>query len=325
MGDRLRWLGVALLLLLHGVSTHAGEVREIAPGIYLRPGDQEEFSRENRGHVANIGFIVGESRVAVLDTGSSYREGLALRRAIREVTDLPIAYVILTHMHPDHALGAAAFSQDQPVTIGHEQLADALARRQSVYLQRMEEILGRETTQGTRVVFPDRGVTSGDVVALDLGGRTLRLRAYPTAHTNNDLVVYDDKTETLWLSDLLFVERIPVVDGSLSGWLKVIDGFSRQYCAVDTAGPQQTDADCWRVQRAVPGHGPVVSRWKTALARERRYLQRLASDIRRLIAEGGEITRAAEQAAQSERDQWLLFDGYNGRNATAGYAELEWE
>ncbi len=320
--DRTFRRGLLLLLLFHAVSAGAMELRAIADGVYVRPGLQEEFSRENRGHIANIGFIVGGERVAVIDTGSSYREGLALRQAIREVTDLPIAYVILTHMHPDHALGAAAFSQDQPVILGHEQLADALARRQSVYLKRMEQILGEETTQGTRMVFPDRRVAGGDVVTLDLGGRTLRLRAYPTAHTNNDLVVYDDRTQTLWLSDLLFVERIPVMDGSLRGWLKVIDGFAGQFCA----DPGEAAAgDCWTVQRAVPGHGPVVSDWRAALAKERRYLDRLASDIRRIIAEGGEITRAAEEAAQSERDQWLLFDGYNGRNATAGFAELEWE
>jgi len=321
--DRCRLMGLALLLLLQVRLAQAGEVVEVAPGLYVRPGLQEDFSAANRGHIANIGFIVGNARVAVIDTGSSYQEGMALREAIRKVTDLPIAYVVLTHMHPDHVLGAAAFGQDHPVTIGHAQLADALARRQSVYLTRLAQILGDEATAETRMVFPDRSVPSGEVTTLDLGGRTIRLRAYPTAHTNNDLVVYDETTQTLWLSDLLFVQRIPVMDGSLLGWLKVIDSFGQHYC--EDPPPASGEGRCWEVRRVVPGHGPVVTRWQPALERERRYLDRLATDIRRIIAEGGSITRAAEEAAQSEREQWLLFDAYNGRNATAGYAELEWE
>ena len=52
---------------------------------------------------------------------------------------------------------------------------------------------------------------------LDLGGRHLMLRALGPAHTDNDLTIMDDKTRTLWLSDLLFVDRLPVVDGSLLG------------------------------------------------------------------------------------------------------------
>ncbi|PUB72500.1 MAG: MBL fold metallo-hydrolase, partial [gamma proteobacterium symbiont of Ctena orbiculata] len=85
---------------MDGLQARTADAREIAPGIYVWPGIQEEFSTHNHGHIANTGFIVGSERVAVIDTGSSYREGLALRKMIREITQLPIGYVILTHMHP---------------------------------------------------------------------------------------------------------------------------------------------------------------------------------------------------------------------------------
>jgi hypothetical protein len=61
------------------------------------------------------------------------------------------------------------------------------------------------------------------------------------------------------------------------------------------------------------------------LADERRYLDRLAADVRRLVAGGKPITVAADSAAASERSRWGLFDDYNARNATAAFSEIEWE
>jgi len=329
---RLLFKGAALLLFMNTLQAQDGGVMEIAPGIYLRPGVQEEFSASNQGHIANIGFIVGTRSVAVIDTGSSYREGMALRGMIREITHLPIEYVILTHMHPDHSLGAAAFIQDKPIYIGHGQLSEALARRWPTYLGRLGRILGK-AAEGTQMVLPTRVVAVARPLRLDLGGRTLELRAYPTAHTNNDLTVYDDSTGTLWLSDLLFVERTPVVDGSLLGWLKVIGDINGKDCiavfptvAAHSANPALgAGGECGPVKRVVPGHGPVVTEWKRALAGQRRYLERIASGIREVIEKGGTLTQAVERVGWGERDNWLLFDANHGRNVTAGFAELEWE
>jgi hypothetical protein len=74
----------------------------------------------------------------------------------------------------------------------------------------------------------------------------------------------------------------------------------------------------------VPGHGQVRG-WAGALVDERRYLEKLAADVRGLIAGGKPITVAADSAAASERSQWQLFDDYNARNATAAFSEIEWE
>jgi glyoxylase-like metal-dependent hydrolase (beta-lactamase superfamily II) len=77
--------------------------------------------------------------------------------------------------------------------------------------------------------------------------------------------------------------------------------------------------------RVVPGHGPVIDDWPKALAAQRRYFERLLADVRGLIARGAPIDIAAQTAGQSEKGYWELFEDYNARNATAAFAELEWE
>lgn len=106
---------------------------------------------------------------------------------------------------------------------------------------------------------------------------------------------------------MVFINHIPVVDGSLKGWLRALD-----------------DLQAIPAKRVVPGHGPV-SKWPAALADERRYLDTLAADVRALVASGKPITAAAEHAVAAERPRWQLFDDYNARNATAAFSEIEWE
>jgi len=279
---------------------------EIAPGLFLHVGAVAAMTPANQGAIANVGFVVGEQAVAVIDAGGSVAEGREFLAAIRARTPLPIRYVINTHMHPDHIFGNAAFAATGATFVGHKNLPRALASHGAFYLKAFRRSLGDELMDEAQIIAPT--VLVDTVSEVDLGGRRLTLEAWPAAHTDNDLTVFDPTSGTLFAGDLVFVEHIPVLDGNLLGWMKVLDALQHR-----------------RMAHLIPGHGPPMDDWHAALAAEQGYFERLASDLRAAIARGDPLAVAAAQAAQTERPHWQLFDDYNARNATAGFSQLEWE
>ncbi|MEL6576377.1 MAG: quinoprotein relay system zinc metallohydrolase 2 [Pseudomonadota bacterium] len=278
---------------------------EIAPGVLVHKGAQAEAAPENAGDIANLGVVLGARSVAVVDTGGSAQVARAFLAAIRERTALPISHAIITHMHPDHALGASVFAAEGAEIIGHRRLGNALASRAATYLEAGERILG-DAFSGTEIALPEEAVA--ETRTIDLGGRTLRLQAHPTAHTDNDLTVYDEATRTLFAGDLLFIHHLPVIDGSILGWLALAPSLAEI-----------------RAARAVPGHGPVSVLWPRAMQPQTAYLEALAAATRKAVAEGMSIGEAGETLGHRHTEGWLLVSAFGTRNALAAFKELEWE
>lgn len=281
-------------------------VKEIAGGIFAFAGRPEMMTAKNEGEICNVSFIIGDEAVAVIDSGGSVAEGRELLAAIRARTDKPIRYLINTHMHPDHIFGNAAFGETGAIVVGHHNLPRALTARGDYYLQSYRDAMGSELMADIKIVPPTQLVIGEE--QLDLGNRKLTLKAWKPAHTDNDLTIFDEQSGTFFTGDLCFIEHLPTMDGSLLGWivqLEELKGIKAKF--------------------AVPGHGPVPSEWPQALEQEQHYFDALARDIRKAIADGVPMADAVKTAAESERNNWHLFDEYNVRNATAAFAELEWE
>ncbi|MEN3792245.1 quinoprotein relay system zinc metallohydrolase 2 [Fulvimarina sp. MAC3] len=303
----LPWFpGLALAAPASDAAADPLDVTEIADGVFVHHGVVDLMRSSNEGGVANIGFIIGDDGVAVIDSGGSVLEGRRMVAAIAERTDKPIRYVINTHMHPDHIFGNAAYAGGDATFVGHHNLPNALAARRETYLRSNLDLMGADFMAEVSIIPPT--LTVAEETVLDLGNRKLTLRAWPTAHTNNDLTVMDETTRTLFTGDLVFQDHCPSLDGSILGWTEVLGNLTA------------IEAD-----HAVPGHGPIDIAWPSGADPQIRYLDVLTRDVRQMIDEGVPLAEASTTAGQSQKDDWQLFDDFNVRNATAAYAELEWE
>src|ERR1700724_634221 len=223
------------------------EITEVAAGVFVHFGVNDLMTAENEGGIANVGFVVGRDAVAVIDTGGSVREGRRLLAAIRARTDKLIRYVISTHAHPDHIFGNAAFENEGAVFIGHRNLPRALMTRGQFYVDAYRRSMGQEIMADVKLIAPTQLVE--DALNLDLGARPVTLKAWRTAHTDNDLTVLDEDTGSLFAGDLVVAQHVPVLDGSILGWLAVME-----------------ELPLMQPKRIVPGHGPVIENLQEALA-----------------------------------------------------------
>ncbi len=302
--SRRSFLLSGLALSCAGMAAPGPALQEIAPGVFVRQGLDAVASAANRDAIANIGFIVGGRSVLVTDSGGSLADGRWLRAEIRKRTDKPISHVVISHAHPDHCFGAGAFTGDKPVFVGHHALRGELAARGDYYRTRLAEVMPQADVGP--VVYPTLEVA--ETAEADLGGRKVRFTAHPRGHSSCDLSLRDADSGLLFPADILFVGRIPALDGSLKGWLAQIEQLTGTGAA-----------------RAVPGHGPPVVEAAPAFADLVRYLTGLRDETRRAIAAGKSMQQAVDTAGAAERANWRLFDDYNGRNVIQAYKELEWE
>lgn len=267
--------GAGTALALHAVAVPAAEPkagaaafdyrlqpRRVADGVYVLVGRREDFSFANGGNVVNTGFIVGDSGVVVIDTGSSRRYGEQLRAAIARITQLPVVLVINTHHHPDHFLGNQAFA---PETLAALPATSAGIRSEGgAFTDNMYRLNG-DWMRDTEPVAPQRELAPGPLQA---GGRELELIAID-GHTNADLVVLDRKTGTLFAGDLVFHDRAPTTPHArLVPWLAALDRLEKLDFRV-----------------LVPGHGEVASD-ASPIRQTRAYLRWLDHTIAEGAASG---------------------------------------
>ena len=214
---------------------------EVAPGVHVLWGAQEEVSPENGGNIANAGFIVGDDGVLAVDTGPTRRYAGEMLAVIADTAARPVVLAAVTHHHFDHAFGLSAFRDAGVPVVMHRGAAPWLAREGAAVLDNIAALAGPDWMAGTDIAAADRLVDSD--LEIDLGGRIVDILVRGRGHSAGDLMVLDRQTGTLFAGDLVFNGRVPSLPhGDVAVW--------RAQLADIAAGG-------WT--RLVPGHGPLVT------------------------------------------------------------------
>ena len=278
---------------------------EVAAGVFVHQGQALALDASGHDDIANVGFIVGSRCVAVIDTGGSVRVGRALRESVRRRTRLPVCYVINTHVHVDHVLGNLAFVPISRSSWAMRDWRPPSTRSRDFFLSHYAPDLP-DPPSAAQIIAPGRSVALNGATVLDLGGR-LTVRAWPTAHTDCDVSVYDTATRTLWTGDLLFVQRTPALDGSLTGWLAVLDSLA------SAASARGAGTRTCRGGAAAPGGSAA------------RLPQGAARPVYAARSPRAGGCRRHSATPVGSPGQWLLWDETHPHNVARAYQELEWE
>jgi glyoxylase-like metal-dependent hydrolase (beta-lactamase superfamily II) len=278
-------------------------VRRLAPDVYAVLGDT---GRGVEGR-PNAGFVVTAEGVVVIDALASPRQAEQLVTTIRRVTNRPIAWLVLTHHHPDHHFGAVVLRRAGARVIAHpDKRVLASEAGENALIADWVRVVGLDAMRGFEFAdTPDRAVTTSDT--LRLGGKTIVITHPGTGHSPGDLIVWLPEERVLFAGDVLVEDGVSmVVDGSSGELLRVLDFFDRM------------DPDL-----VVPGHGAIPARAADLVRRTREYLTEVQAEMRSAVEKGIPMRRAMASLAPVDESRPVSLNSRRRRNAVRVYLEEE--
>ncbi|TYB31132.1 MAG: MBL fold metallo-hydrolase [Candidatus Mcinerneyibacterium aminivorans] len=260
----------------------------------------------------NVAFLIAEDGVVVVDAGTSLSAGKKIVNIIKEKTDKPIKYVIVTHYHNDHILGLDAFPEDIKVissektkenieNISVKQKRENTEKRYPEYIESIKtKLANMENTESkeyeemekqlketeeffkeyknTDIVIPNETFKNKKVIKLR--NETFEIIQYPNTHTSGISIVYFKKRKVLHTSDLIFNNMYPYIDsergGNTENWIKALDEISKM-----------------DINTVIPGHGDIENN-KNSLNRQREYFKTMRRNIQEYINNNAELEEIKE-------------------------------
>lgn len=231
------------------------QIVAVADGVYAATGYASN----------NMGFIVTDEGVVVIDTGMTPEIGREFLADIGKATDKPVRYVIFTHYHYDHVDGAVAFQAPGVQFVAHENLPRNLKNLKG--LERVNQtVLGSATEAPT--VYPD--ITYRDSTTLTVGGREIRLY-HAMGETDDATLVWLPKERVIFIGDLNNANLgSPVMpEGYPEGFIAAVD-------LIEGLAPQTL----------VPGHGRIKDTTVASLKAMSTVTAWLMAQVRQSVGEG---------------------------------------
>jgi quinoprotein relay system zinc metallohydrolase 1 len=243
----------------------------IGDGIWMVRGADEAIEAHNGGAIANIAIIATPMGTVLWECGPSLRYSRALRQVVERLTGARIVRVYVSHIHPDHGMGLAAF--DPAIVAALPGTIAALAAQGQGYADGMYRLLG-DWMRGTDLILPGRAIMTAQE---EFGGRSLRLIAL-SGHSSADLALLDERTGLLLGGDLVFHDRAPSTPtADLATWRASLDRLQ----ALPHRG-------------VLPGHGPLDPAGIAAIAQTRDWIDWLEQALTQAVRDGLDMVEAGD-------------------------------
>lgn len=266
---RRTFLGAGTITLCAASEDYRIEPVQIAEGLWLVRGADEWIQPSNGGAIANITIIASPAGTVLCDCGPSIRYARQLQAVAQRLTGKPVVRVYLTHLHPDHGLGIAAF--DPAIVAALPGTIADLARDGRGFSDAMYRMLN-DWMRGTELALPRHRIENDQE---DFGGRSLRLIAL-SGHSAADLALLDERTGTLIGGDLLFHNRAPSTPtADLTKWRESLSALQ--------ALPHGS---------AIPGHGPYDPSGVAAIAQTQDWIDWLEPALVNAVKSGLDMVEA---------------------------------
>jgi glyoxylase-like metal-dependent hydrolase (beta-lactamase superfamily II) len=246
----------------------------------------------------NTGIVIGDDAVLVADTQATPAMAADVIRRIREVTDKPIRYVVLTHYHAVRVLGAAAYAPQQ--IVASEDTRDLIVERgeqdKASEIGRFPRLFRNVETVPAGMTWPT--ITFRGQMTLWLGKLEVQLLQLGRGHTKGDTVVWLPQERTLLSGDLVEFDATPYAgDAYFQDWPQTLDNIA-----------------ALKPLALVPGRGPALkgeAQVQQGLQSTKGFVSDLYASVKAGAAAGKDLKtvyRETYEALKPRYGQWVIFD-----------------
>lgn len=278
----------------------------VVDNVYAIVGPITGRTADNDALNNNLGFVVTEAGVVLIDSGASRLGAEQIDAAIDAVTDQPVTHVINTGSQDHRWLGNAWFAEQGAEIIALERTVETQKRFADQHVARLEEVLaerfaGTEPMQATDPIDADRRT-------LEIGGTTFELIWFGDAHFPGDIVVWLPQTETVFTGDMVYVDRMLGIHpwSDVLSWQKAFGEMEKL-----------------EATHVVPGHGQVTDMTQ-ARAEAGDYLDFLVTEIRAAVDNFEGLQATVDRLTDAPRFSHLEhFDNWHRTNISRAYTQIE--
>lgn len=278
----------------------------VAEDVYAIIGSIENRTYDNEALNVNLGFVVTDEGVVLIDSGPSHRFGAMLEEAIAGVTDKPVTHVIGLGAQ-DHRWMANGYFRDQGAElIALERTVATRLDFADRHVERMSDIL-EDRFEGTEPVVTENPL-EGDRHELEIGGTEFHLEYWGDAHYPGDAVLYLPGVDVVYAGDLIYVDRIV----GIHPWSDPVQTME----AMEKLEERAPAA-------VVPGHGDVAD-MELVTAEAIDYMRFVTEGVARHIEDWSSLDEAVNDLADAPQFEHLEhFDQWHRTNVNRTYLFME--
>ncbi|EJO27979.1 MBL fold metallo-hydrolase [Achromobacter marplatensis] len=246
----------------------------------------------------NTGVIIGDEAVMVIDTQATPVMAQDVIRRIREVTDKPIKYILLSHYHAVRVFGASAYNAQE--ILASRDTYDLIVERgeqdKASEIGRFPRLFRNAESIPPGLVWPT--MTFKGEMTVNLGNLEVKLLQVGRGHTKGDTIAWLPEQKILFAGDLVEYQSTPYCgDAYFRDWPSTLDALSG-----------------FDAEKMVPGRGPALksaTEVRQGLAGTRAFLTDLYGAVNRGVAEGKDlktIYREVYDFMKPRYSDWVIFD-----------------
>lgn len=284
-----------LFILLSGaILSAAAETKAV-------PVSEKIYVVDGLAEAGNVAFLVTEAGVLVIDSGNDLETGRKIVALIKEKTDQPICFVVLTHYHGDHTYGLPAFPAGTKIIAQENLTANQKRERKelkssleqfptqiaaikktigrlekknenqrAIEVEKLKDTEARYAAYRQLQIIPPTTLYK-DKITINLGNEIVEISYPGPAHTNDNSVVYFPEQKVIHMGDMVFNGFHPYIDwqagSNTANWINQLNKIAS-----------------WSFEKVIPGHGAVAG--KESLTEQARYLADLRTAVELELKKG---------------------------------------